>query len=124
MHGTANRLIARRTRMSVELTSVTIGSPPAVARIVRRARRVDFGEMCARPVDESAHELTQGSAERCEGILDARWHLGIYLARHEAVALHSAQSHRQHPLADSFDLRAQLVEAQRPGFIEQVDDGN
>src|ERR1700694_1778989 len=77
--------------------------------------------MCARPIDEPSHHLAQSPAESRERVLYARRHLGIHLARNQTVALHAAQSHRQHPLTNPIHSVPQLVESQRACVAEEVD---
>ena len=78
--------------------------------------------MISRPLHQTADELPERRAERRQRVLDARRHLRVHRPRDEAVALHPAQRHGQHPLADSVDSPSDLVEAQRAGVAEHVDD--
>src|SRR5688500_8074065 len=55
-------------------------------------------------------------------VLDTRRNLGIDSACDQAIALESPERDRQHALADSVHLLAQLVEAQRSRIAEDVDD--
>src|SRR5205085_10825042 len=59
-------------------------------------------------------DLHERMAKRCQRVFDARRHLGIDAARHEAVLLELAQRLREHLLRDTADAAAQLVEAGRP----------
>ena len=76
------------------------------------ARRSDRRPVRLQPGHEPADRLHELLAQRRERVLDARRHLGIDVAREQAVALEASQRRRQHPLRDARNASLQL---RKPG---------
>src|SRR5258705_1110176 len=78
--------------------------------------------MGLRPFDKTSHQLAQCRSQFREGVLDARWNFRVDSALDKAIAFHAAECHRQHPLTDASHTTPQLVESQRAGVAEYVND--
>src|SRR3954451_15204222 len=64
------------------------GGEPRVEAVARLFDALAVGE---RPGAERLQRRGHGRAEGREGVLDARWHLGVDAAQEQTVALHRAQ---------------------------------
>ena len=83
---------------------------PRACGVVARAGREDGVEVLTAPLVEGHQHLRQRPAERGEGVLDARRHLGEDLAPDEAVAVQTTQRVGQDLLGDR-ELAVQMAVA-------------